>query len=112
MKRAMISILILTVFGFWIPGVSAEISQDLDPMVSPEPQAIVKEENPMNTDNINTSQKGDTAVTPEAAITDKKVEETKKEKTKKSSKKKSSKKKSSSKKSSAKNSKKQKGSSY
>ncbi|MFA5168392.1 MAG: hypothetical protein WC530_07670 [Candidatus Omnitrophota bacterium] len=112
MKRTMVSMLILAVLSFWVPNANAEVSQDLDPMASPEPQAIVKEENSMNTDNINTSQKGDTAVTPEAAMTDKKVEETKKEKTKKSSKKKSSKKKSSSKKSSSKNSKKQKGSSY
>jgi hypothetical protein len=95
MKRTMISILILAVLGFWVPIASAEISQDLDPMVSPEPPATVTGENSMN--NISAGQTSSTLSTTGATAADKKGEKTKKEKSKKSSKKKSSKKKSSSK---------------
>ncbi|MFA5160532.1 MAG: hypothetical protein WC484_08535 [Candidatus Omnitrophota bacterium] len=105
MKRTMVSMLILAVLSFWIPSANAEVSQDLDPMVSPEPQATVTNENSMN--NTNTSQTGSAVSTPETTTADKKVEETKKGKSKKSSKKKSSKKKSS-----FKSSKKQKGNAY
>ena len=48
MKKGMISILILTVLSFWIPSAGAEISRDLDPMVSPEPQATVTSESPVS----------------------------------------------------------------
>ncbi len=92
MKRAITSILILAVLSFWIPRASAEISQDLDPMVSPDAQATVTDESLVgNRDAAQTSHGVSTADT---AAVEKKLEEPKKEKSKKSSKKKSSEKKS------------------
>lgn len=88
MKRAMISILILTVLGFWIPCASAENSQDLDPMVSPDVQAIVTGES--SAGNMEASQTSNVISTTDTTASEKKVEEPKKKKTKKSSTKKSS----------------------
>jgi hypothetical protein len=108
MKNKMVSILILTLLSLWIPNASADISQDLDPMVSPEPQATVTGES--STDDMVAGQAGDVASIAGATTDGKKIEETKKEKSKKSSKKKSSEKKKK-KKSSSKSSKKHKKSS-
>ena len=117
MKRKMASILALMLLNLWLPCASAEISQDLDPMVSPDAQATVTNEGSENT--LTADPTGAAVGTVETPKEEKKVEETKKEskklektkkdKTKKSSKKKSSEKKQ--KKSSSKNTKKHKKSS-
>ncbi len=88
MKRVTISILILTVLGFWIPFASAEISQDLDPMVSPDVQATVTSES--SAGNMEANQTSNVISTADITTAEKKLEEPKKEKSKKSSKKKSS----------------------
>ena len=93
MKRTMISILILTVLGFWIPCASAEISQELDPMVSPDAQATVTSEGSAN--NMAVDQTSNVVSTVDATKVEKKGEEPKKKKIKKSSAKKASSKKSS-----------------
>ncbi|MFH1208737.1 MAG: hypothetical protein V1673_04185 [Candidatus Omnitrophota bacterium] len=93
MKKAMISILILTVLGFWIPSAGAEISRDLDPMVSPEPQATVTSESPVSA--MAAGQTSNAVNEVGTTKEKKKTEETKKKKAKKSSVKKSSSKKSS-----------------
>ena len=87
MKSKMVSILFLTLLSLWIPNASAEISQDLDPMVSPDPQAIVTDE--ASVSGATTSSASNIVSTADATTVDKKTEETKKEKSKKSSKKKS-----------------------
>ena len=92
MKRTMISILILTVLGFWIPSASAEVSQDLDPMVSPESQATVTNESSAN--SVGNGPVSNTVSTAGTTTSEKKVGESKK-KTKKSSAKKLSNEKSS-----------------
>jgi uncharacterized membrane protein YdfJ with MMPL/SSD domain len=93
MKKAMISILILTVLGFWIPSAGAEISQDLDPMVSSETQATVKSESP--TSAMAAGQTSNAVSAVGTTKEKKKTEDTKKKKAKKNSVKKSSSKKSS-----------------
>jgi hypothetical protein len=93
MKRPMVSILILTVLFFWIPIVSAEISQDLDPMVPLEPSATVTEETSVGGTTIGKT--SNVASVAAGAAAEKNVEAPKKKKTKKSSAKKSSSKKSS-----------------
>ena len=109
MKRTMASMLILAVLSFWIPCASAEISQELDPMVSPEAQAVVTDGSAVN--NMDASQTSNVVSTTDTVLPEKKIEEPKKEKSKKSSKKKSSDKKKK-KKSSSSNNKKYKKSSY
>jgi hypothetical protein len=104
MKKAMISILILTVLGFWIPSAGAEISQDLDPMVSPESQATVTSESPASAMAAGQTSNKVSAV--DAKKEKKKTKETKKKTEETKKKKKSSTKKSSSKKNSKSSSKK------
>ena len=93
MKRTMISILILTVLGFWIPCASAEISQELDPMVSPDAQATVTSDGSAN--NVAAGQTSNAMIPVAATKEEKKAGTTKTKKSKKSSAKKSSSKKSS-----------------
>jgi hypothetical protein len=88
MKNKMVSILVLALLSLWIPNAKAEISEDLDPMLSPDPQAIVMEETSI--DKAATDQASNVVSTADATDSEKKVEGTKKEKSKKSSKKKSS----------------------
>ena len=88
MKRTVISILILAVLSFWIPCASAEISQDLDPMVSPDAQATVTSESSAN--GTGAGQTSNVMSTANATTAEKKVEEAKKGKSGKSSKKKAS----------------------
>ncbi|MDD5226693.1 MAG: hypothetical protein PHV97_05895 [Candidatus Omnitrophica bacterium] len=107
MKRIMSWVVIFAVLSLWIPCASVEISQELDPMVSPDAQATVTSETPAA--NVTADQASNVVSTADAAKEEKKVEETKKEKSKKASKKKSSEKKK--KKSSTKTSKKHKKSS-
>jgi outer membrane biosynthesis protein TonB len=113
----MASMLIVAVLSFWIPCASAEISQDLDPMVSPDAQSTVAGESSM--DSWDSAQTSDAVSPADATPVEKKIEEPKKEKkSKKSLKKKSEEKKKKKsdgkkkKKSSSKSSKKHKKSSY
>ena len=84
MKKIAIFVLILALLNFWVPYVQAGISQDLDPMVSPEPQATVTGES--SSGNTVTGQTSNVVSTADATGSEK----GKKEKSKKSSKKKSS----------------------
>ena len=93
MKRAMISVLILAVLSFWTPCASAEISQDLDPMVSPDAQTTMTNEGTVN--NFESAPVSNAVSVASTATPEKKVEEPKKKKTKKTPAKKSSTKKSS-----------------
>ncbi|MEI7750929.1 MAG: hypothetical protein WCJ71_02460 [Candidatus Omnitrophota bacterium] len=89
MKNKMVSILILALLSLWVPCASAEIDQELDPMVPADVQATVAEE--ASVSGAATGQTSNVASTANAAASDKKKGEvTKKEKSKKSSKKKSS----------------------
>ena len=75
MKREMVSVLILALLNLWMPYAGAEISQELDPMVSPDAQATVTGESAMN--NMDASQMSNVVGTAEATTADKKVEEKK-----------------------------------
>ena len=88
MKKSISAVLILAVMSLGIPGASAEISQDLDPMVSPEPQATVTAESSVN--NSAAGQADHATSVADAAKTEKKSKKVEKEKSKKNSKKKSS----------------------
>ena len=91
MKNKMVSFLVLALLSFWIPCASAEISQELDPMVSPDAQAAVTSDAPANSATAGTTSN---VVSPNvAAKEEKKTEETKKEKSKKADKKKAAEKK-------------------
>ena len=95
MKRKIVPFLILALLNLWLPYANAEISQDLDPMVSPDVQTVIANENPAeNTDQMAAGQTGNAVSDAGAVKAEKKVEEPKKKKTKKSSVKKSSSKKS------------------
>lgn len=83
MKKTAAIVLVLMLLIGWVPGVCAEIYQELDPMVPVDSQATASEE---------TSANGAVSDA-DAASVDKKVEETDKDKSKKLSKKKSSEKK-------------------
>lgn len=91
MKRKMVSVLVLALLNLWIPYASAENSQDLDPMVSPEAQATVTSES--STSGVDASQAGDVVSPASTTTSGEKVEETKKEKAKSSAKKSDEKKK-------------------
>ena len=93
MKKTVIAMLVLVLLNLWVPFARAEISQDLDPMVSSEPQATVAEETSMS--GKTTGRTSNVVSTANTMASEKKVEEPKKKKTKKSSTKKSSSKKSS-----------------
>jgi len=103
MKRKLVSLLILVLLNLWIPYAAAEISQELDPMVSPDASAAMTSETPEN--GLTAAETSNVVSTADVAKKEKKVEATKK-KSKKGSAKKSSSKKSS--KSSSKKSKKSK----
>lgn len=103
----MASILALMLLNLWLPYASAETSQDLDPMVSPDPQATVTGESSANVVTADATRE-ETKIE-ETKKEEKKLEEKEKKKSKKSSKKKSSDKKK--KKSSSKSTKKHKKSS-
>ena len=79
----MVSMLILAVLSVWIPYASAEMSEELDPMVSPDAQATVTNETTVSGATPGQTSNGVTA--PETTTADKKAGETKKEKSKKKS---------------------------
>ena len=91
MKKTMASMLILAVLSIWVPCASAEISQELDPMASPDAQATVT--NDSSTNSVGSQQVSNVVSTADATGSKKAAAETKKEKSKKSSKKKSTEKK-------------------
>jgi len=94
-KKMVSAVLILAVMSLGAPCASAEVYQDLDPMVSPEAQATVTSENPVA--SVTADQASNVVSTENIAKTEKKSEVSKKKKSKKNSEKKSSKKSSKSK---------------
>lgn len=105
MKKAMALLLTLALLNAWIPCASAEISQELDPMLTPEPQATVVSENSTESFNGIAGDTTSNVVSSADAVADEKTVEEPKAKKSKEVKKSSDKKKS---KSSAKKSKKSK----
>jgi len=93
MKNKMVSILILALLAFWIPCASAEISQDLDPMVPVDSQATVTGGSSVN--NTMASGASNVVSTADATVRGEKKADAKKVSEKKESKKSSSKKSSS-----------------
>jgi hypothetical protein len=91
MKKIISSIMIVALLGFWTPCASAEMSQELDPMVSPDPQAVAAEGTSVA--GTTTEQASNVVSTADATAAEKKIEEPKKPKSKKASKKKSDEKK-------------------
>ncbi len=90
MKRIVSALLVLAVTSLRTPCASAEIYQDLDPMVSPEAQVIVTSESPVA--SVAADRASNVVSTENIAKKEKKSEVSKKKKEKKGTKKKSSKK--------------------
>jgi hypothetical protein len=98
MKKTVTAMLVLMLLNLCVPGARAEISQDLDPMVSADPQATVTEKTSMS--GATTSQTSNGVSAAAATADEKKTEKPKKEKAKKEKAKKKPSKKSTSKKNS------------
>lgn len=92
MKRKIVSVLIFALLNLWMPYASAELSQDLDPMVSPDAQEAVASESAVSTPVA--AQTENAVSTADVPKSEKKVEGTSEKKTKKDSSQKSSSKKS------------------
>ena len=92
MKRKIVSVLIFALLNLWMPYASAELSQDLDPMVPPDVQGTMTNENAVNVPV--TGQTENAVSTADVPKNEKKVEGTSTKKAKKDSSKKSSSKKS------------------
>ena len=92
--------LVLMLLNLCVPGARAEISQDLDPMVSADPQATVTGKTSLS--GATTSQTSNGVSAAATTADEKKTEKKKKEKTKKGKTKKEKTKKNPSKKSSSK----------
>ena len=92
MKRKIVPVLIFALLNLWIPCASAGMSQDLDPMVSPDAQETVTSESAANT--AAAGQTGNAVSAADASKGEKKVEGTHEKKTKKDSSQKSASKKS------------------
>jgi len=89
MKIAGVTMLVLMLLNLWVPFAQAEISKDLDPMVSSDVLVTVTEA-PSVSGSTTTGQASNGVSAADTAVAEKKTDETKKEKSKKSSKKKSS----------------------
>jgi outer membrane biosynthesis protein TonB len=88
MKKTMASLMVLALLNLWIPYAAAEISEELDPMVSPDVQTTVTSESPVSDLEVGADTTSPVVNADDTAQEEKKFGEPKKEKTKKSSKKK------------------------
>lgn len=92
MKSKIVPVLIFALLNLWMPLAGAEMSRDLDPMVPPDAQETMANENAVNITGA--AQPENTVNNADAPKNEKKVEGTSEKKTKKDSSQKSSSKKS------------------